>query len=129
MKKMTMVWMAALMLMAGTALAQRAPAPRWGLKIASVDAVTDTQSQAFRVKIELTNNDFGPRDASEVQVRMFFDLPGNDMQFVNATFANVTTFNGANTGINGTVSFNGFGRIGLCNAIPGRITNGNIFNL
>jgi len=128
MKKRILFWMAALTLLAGTSWAQRAPSPRWGLKVASVDAVPDTRSQAFRVHIQLTNNDFGPRDASEVQVRIFLDLPSSDMQFVNATFANVTTSAGGQTGTNGTVNFSGFGRIGLCNAIPGRITNGNIFN-
>jgi hypothetical protein len=98
------------------------------LKIANVDAIADTGSQAFRVQVQLTNNDFGPRDASEIQVRTFYDFPDFDAEFVNATFANVTTFDGAQTGINGTVIFGGFGRLGLCQAIPGRITNGNVFN-
>jgi hypothetical protein len=127
--KRTMLWVMGLLLLSGgVASAQRPKLPRWGLKIASVDAVADTGSQAFRARIELTNNDFGPRDASEVQVRSFLDLPDNDIEFVNATFASVTTFDGALTGIYGTVDFGGFGRLGLCQAIPGRITNGNVFN-
>jgi hypothetical protein len=110
------------------ASAQRAHEPRWGLKVASVAPVADTATQVFEVEIQLTNNDFGPRDASEVQVRTFFDLPGFDAEFVNATYANVTTFDGAQTGVNGTVSFSGFGRLGVCEAIAGSKTNGNVFN-
>jgi hypothetical protein len=117
-----------MMLFSGTAAAQRPRLPRWGLKVASVDAVPDTRSQAFRAEVQLTNNDFGPRDASEVQVRTFFDEPGFDIELVNATWASVTTFDGAQTGIFGAVEFSGFGRLGLCRAIPGRITNGNVFN-
>jgi hypothetical protein len=128
MSKMMGACVIGLLLVGGVASAQRPPLPRWGLKVASVDAVPDTSSQAFRVQIQLTNNDFGPRDASEIQVRTFYDLPNNDIEFVNATFANVTTFDGKQTGINGEVEFSGFGRLGLCRAIPGRITNGNVFN-
>jgi hypothetical protein len=124
----TMIGVMGLMLIAEVASAQRPPLPRWGLRIASVDAVPDTGSQAFRVQIELTNNDFGTRDASEIQVRTFFDLPNFDLEVVNATFADVTTFDGKQTGVVGTVNVSGFGRLGLCAAIPGRITNGNVLN-
>jgi hypothetical protein len=128
MRRETLVCALAVLLVGGVASAQRPPLPRWGLKVASVDAVSDTQSQAFRIQIQLTNNDFGSRDASEVQVRSFYDLPDFDIEFVNATYAGVANFAGAQTGIFGTVEFSGFGRLGLCAAIPERITNGNVFN-
>jgi hypothetical protein len=128
MTRLSICVMALLLSFGGVAAAQRPSLPRWGLKVASAVPVSDTQTQVFEVKVQLTNNDFFPRDASEVQVRTFFDLPGFDAEFVNATYANVTTFDGAQTGINGTVGFSGFGRIGLCEAIPERKTNGNIFN-
>src|SRR5262245_1585780 len=128
MTRVSICAMGLLLSLGGVAAAQRPSEPRWGLKVASVAPVADTQIQVFEVKVQLTNNDFFPRDASEIQVRTFFDLPGFDAEFVNATYANVTTFAGAQTGINGTVSFSGFGRLGLCAAIPERKTNGNVFN-
>jgi hypothetical protein len=128
MSKAAMICVIGLSLIGGVASAQRPPLPRWGLSVANVDGVPDTESQTFRVKIQLTNNDFGPRDASEVQVRTFYDLPNYDMEFVNATFASVTTYDGKPKGIYGTVAFSGFGRLGVCAAIPERTTNGNVFN-
>jgi len=128
MRNVTIACVMGLLLVSGVASAQRPKLPLWGLKIASVDGVPDSETQAFRVRVQLTNNDFGPRDASEVQVRGFFDLPNYDAEFVNATYATVSTFDGALTGIFGTVDFGGFGRLGLCEAVPGRITNGNVFN-
>jgi len=78
----------------------------WGLQVASVNAVPDTQSTAFQETFKLINFSASPRDASEVFAVAYFDVPQGDpnqVSFVNSSFASVFNANGTPTGVNSPV--------------------------